>query len=71
MSWRYWWTMPVLLFAGIIGPGVDLACIAELPPAAAIAVSVATIGSWMVLAIAAVLTALWGIDALMERVMTA
>lgn len=65
-DWRYWWTMPVLLFAGPVGAGVDPSAIATLPPVPAAVVTAAYVASWAVLAFAGVLTGLWALDRALE-----
>lgn len=66
IAWRRWWAMPVLLFAGIVGPGLDVSAIARLPIPAGVIVSFAYAAAWTVLIVAAVITALWSADRLLS-----
>lgn len=61
-DWRYWWTMPVLLFAGPVGIGVDPASTETMPGSVAGLVTAVLVVCWVVLAIATVIGALWAYD---------
>jgi hypothetical protein len=65
-DWPHWWTMPVLIFAGIVAPAVDLTTVPEMPANVAVIVGTAALGSWAVLVIAATIAALWCIDRALE-----
>ncbi|CAN5143367.1 hypothetical protein BH11ACT6_BH11ACT6_34530 [soil metagenome] len=67
-DWRYWWTMPVLLSASMLGPGQRLDAIADLPTGAAVPLAVLFVAAWAVLAFAAVIAALWAYDRATELI---
>lgn len=61
-DWRWWPTMPLLLFAGLVGPGVDPAVLAFMPTWLMVIIAAAYTLSWAVLAIAAGIGVLWALD---------
>ena len=72
-TWRAWWTMPLLITAGIIGPNgwwiigdADPAAIAEAP-GLFYAVLALTLISLSILAGGAVITALWASEKIGEN----
>ena len=74
-DWRFWWTCPLLVFAGITGPGgywlvldADPGVVADMPPTLYLAILGVVLAALAVLAGAAVLAGLWVIDQIGELI---
>lgn len=73
-DWRYWWTCPLLIFAGITGPGGywlvldDPSVITVIPPVLYLGLLAVVLTALGILAGAAVLAALWAFDQLAELI---